>query len=121
MLPAIYMAGIFLLSSFQWDITIPEAVPWRDKGVHFLEYLGLGFLCAYAARCTWPTRPLIRSLAAGALIAAAWGFGDELHQAFVPGRAAEVADVLADALGASVGACVCGLMLRARARYLARS
>ena len=109
LLPALYMAGIFFLSSFDWDVTIPESIPWRDKGVHFCEYLGLGFLCAHAARQSWPRRPLARILALGALIATAWGFGDEIHQAFVPGRSADFADVVADFLGASSGALICGL------------
>lgn len=117
--PALYMAGIFFLSSFDWNVTIPEEMPLRDKGVHFLEYLGLGFLCAHAARQTWPRRPVPRILALGALIATAWGFGDELHQAFVPGRSAELADVAADFLGASTGASIRGLagaFFRRRAR-----
>ncbi len=109
-----YMALIFVLSSIQIHAPVIDDVPFKDKGVHFLEYAVLGFLCAHAALRTWPKRPPIRTLALGAFLAAAWGFSDELHQAFVPGRSAELGDLVADALGASVGAVARGVLHRAR-------
>lgn len=102
--PCLYMAGIFVLSSFHLDLTIDESVPFRDKGVHFLEYAVLGFLCANAARRSFPDRPAWRTFAVGAFVATAFGLGDELHQAFVPGRSAEALDVVADGLGSITGA-----------------
>lgn len=103
-LPCLYMAGIFVLSSFHLDVTIDESVPFRDKGIHFLEYAVLGFLCANAARRSFPDRPAWRTFAVGAFVASAWGLGDELHQAFVPGRSAEILDWVADTLGSVTGA-----------------
>jgi VanZ family protein len=103
-LPGLYMAVIFVLSSFHFDVTIDESVPFRDKGIHFLEYAVLGFLCANAARRTFPDRPAWRTAAVGAFVASAWGLGDELHQAFVPGRSAELLDWVADTLGSITGA-----------------
>ncbi len=99
-----YMALIFVLSSMHFQVPQMEHFPLRDKGVHFLEYLILGYLCAGAALKTWPERPPLRALAVGVLIAAAWGLSDELHQSFVPGRSADIADALADTLGALAGA-----------------
>lgn len=103
-LPCLYMAGIFVLSSFHLDLTIDESVPFRDKGIHFLEYAVLGFLCANATRRSFPDRPAWRTFAVGAFVATAWGLGDELHQAFVPGRSAEILDWVADTLGSVTGA-----------------
>ncbi len=103
-LPCLYMAGIFVLSSFHLDVTIDESVPFQDKGIHFLEYAVLGFLCANAARRSFPDRPAWRTVAVGAFVAAAWGLGDELHQAFVPGRSAELMDWVADTAGSITGA-----------------
>lgn len=111
-LPIAYMALIFFASSIAWDVQIPSEFPLRDKGVHFCEYGLLGFLCAHAALGTWPAVTRVRLLAAGAFIATAWGLGDELHQAFVPGRSAEVLDLVADGFGASAGAIARGLITR---------
>ena len=99
-----YMALIFALSSIHISAPIIRDVPFQDKGVHFVEYLVLGFLCAYATRRTWPSRHAFRTIVLGAFLASAWGFSDELHQAFVPGRSADILDFAADTLGGSVGA-----------------
>ena len=88
----------------------------QDKGVHFVEYLVLGLLCAHACLHTWPDRAAPRTIALGAFLAAAWGLSDELHQAFVPGRSADVYDFVADACGASVGALLRGGWRWVRAR-----
>lgn len=104
-LPALaYMGLIFALSSIRISAPLIRDVPFQDKGVHFIEYLVLGFLCAYAARRTWLDRAPARTILFGAFLAAAWGFSDELHQAFVPGRSADIVDFVADTLGASAGA-----------------
>jgi VanZ family protein len=45
-----------------------------------------------------------RAVAAGAWLAVvAFGISDEWHQSFVPGRSADVLDVLADAAGGALG------------------
>lgn len=102
--PAIlYMAAIWAISS----IAIPELpiarLPLRDKGIHALEYAGLALFVAHAALRTWPDRARARIAAVAVLIAGAWGVLDEIHQAFVPGRSADLADLLADVIGALLG------------------
>ena len=47
-----------------------------------------------------------RAALLAAFLAAVYGMADEFHQSFVPGRTAELRDVLADALGAAAGAAV---------------
>jgi VanZ family protein len=98
-----YMLLIWALSSIptQFDFT---RVPFRDKGVHFVEYGTLSVLLSHAARGTWRgLRPLSVFMLA-ALITTLWGVLDEIHQAFVPGRVSDVLDVAADGLGAVLGA-----------------
>ena len=46
----------------------------------------------------------VRAAVLAAVLGAAYGAADEFHQSFVPGRTAELRDVLADALGAAAGA-----------------
>lgn len=94
-----YMGIIFYLSA-KPSVPIPALFPHQDKVFHFAEYLGLAFLAAHATG-----RGLFRRrfwIALG--IAAVYGLSDEIHQSFVPGRDASVADWLADTVGAWVGA-----------------
>lgn len=105
--PVVIYAGlIFYISSLEH----PElyAPSWfellGDKLLHALEYSILGILCYRSFRHAagaWSAR---HALILGVIVAAAYGVTDELHQAFVPTREASLLDVLADSIGASVGA-----------------
>lgn len=98
------MAAIFTLSSFALAVPLVSRFPFRDKGVHFCIYTALAFLIIRAARISWPSRSALRVAVFGAFMTILWGLSDELHQAFVPGRSADVMDWLADALGALTAA-----------------
>ena len=104
-LPALlYMLLIWWLSSQQVALPI-DSIPLRDKGVHLAEYAVLGACFAHAVAMTWPGRGLRGALTAW-LLATGFGLLDELHQAFVPGRSADILDLAADALGAAVAVIV---------------
>jgi VanZ family protein len=98
------MALIFVISSFELEVPGIRHFPLRDKGIHFLEYAVLGWLCAAASSRTWPSASAWRTVAFAVFISALWGLSDEIHQAFVPGRSSEVADVIADLFGSMAGA-----------------
>ena len=98
------MALIFVISSFELEVPGIRHFPLRDKGIHFLEYAVLGWLCAAASSRTWPSASAWRTAAFAVFISTLWGLSDEIHQAFVPGRSSEVADVIADLLGSMAGA-----------------
>lgn len=68
---------------------------------HFTEYLVLGVLIARALRDErgWRLHHAVMAIA----LATSYAVTDELHQHFVPGRTAAVADVGIDALGACAG------------------
>lgn len=106
-----YMLAIWWLSSRNIDVPL-DSFPLRDKGVHFLEYGLLGACFAHAVWLTWPDRG-VRGLLAAMVYTVGFGLLDELHQAFVPGRTADLADLLADALGGASFALLFWL-LRAR-------
>lgn len=74
--------------------TSPFSFPGDDKVVHAALYAVLGALLRVALGRTGPAIAL----------AAAYGVTDEVHQAFVPGRDADVFDWIADVVGAVVGA-----------------
>ena len=98
------MALIFVISSFELEVPGIRHFPLRDKGIHLLEYTVLGWLCAAASSRTWPSASVWRTVAFAVFISALWGLSDEIHQAFVPGRSSEVADVIADLFGSMAGA-----------------
>ncbi len=74
--------------------TSPFSFPGDDKVVHAGAYAVLGGLLRVALGRTGPAVAL----------AAAYGASDEFHQAFVPGRDADVFDWLVDVAGAVLGA-----------------
>ncbi|WP_193771115.1 VanZ family protein [Candidatus Magnetaquicoccus inordinatus] len=97
-----YSALIYSLSSA--PILLPgPGFPLKDKLLHFLGYALLAALAWQSGR-SWQLRA--SSWYAWGY-AALYGISDEWHQYYVPGRSAEVADWLADSLGA---ACVVALL-----------
>ena len=109
-----YMALIWTLSSMPLKISL-DAIPFRDKGAHATEYAVLSLLFAHAIRKTWLTTPLWRVLLYAIAATFVWGFLDEVHQAFVPGRNSDATDLLADTIGACIGSGCLGLFERLRA------
>ena len=112
---AALMALLFLVSS------IPGSSPWLWRGGgragHVVAYAVLGALLVHAfAGGRW--RAVRIGHAAGALLAAVlFGVSDELHQRFVAGRAWDLLDVGADAVGALAGVLfvwACGIVLSIR-------
>jgi VanZ family protein len=109
------MVLIFWLSA-QPSLPAPPG-PLTDKQLHGLFF---GALCGLwyraLARGTWPRVTLGRGVMAmtGTIL---YGAIDETHQWSVPGRSAEVADLLADAVGAACAAAiiwVCGIIAARR-------
>ncbi|MCG8555426.1 MAG: VanZ family protein [Proteobacteria bacterium] len=117
----LYTVAIWIASSLP-HLQVPlDRVPWRDKGVHFVEYAVLGALVVRGALRTWPLVSRVRLLLLSWTATAIWGLIDEIHQAFVPGRLADVADVVADVLGGVAGVAVAGLLSWLAARRSPRT
>ena len=95
-----YMGFIFYVSSLS-QAPLPRDV--SDKMAHTLGYSVLGALAlrAVAGSAGLPIRAW--HTAAAVALAVAYGITDEYHQSFVPGRDADVHDVYADAIGATLG------------------
>lgn len=97
---------------------IPEALVFRfsDKLMHAAAYAVVGalaFLGASRRRLSLGRAAVVEAV----LLAAAHGVLDEVHQSFVPRRFASAGDVIADVVGAALGALVLRALLR---RHLAR-
>jgi len=113
-----YAAGLFALSSAPGSRLLLAAENrlvrrqrrvsprwlFRDKVFHALAFgLGTVLLCR-ALHCQAPARSPRQIALCSVLAALGYGVADELHQARVPQRTAEVADVVADGLGAALAA-----------------
>jgi len=70
-----------------------------DKLVHGVEYGILGILLY---RALHQTNRTIRSICLAIIWAVAFGISDEMHQWFVPNRQADLWDLLADTIGATL-------------------
>ncbi len=80
--------------------------PGSDKVVHAAAFGVLAALVTLASG-----RPLV-----GVLAALLYGVSDEIHQWFVPERATELLDVVADTVGGAVGALAVDFVARKRHR-----
>ncbi len=113
--PLLCMGLIFYLSSRTWvPIPLPAWVIVRDKVAHAIMYGGLCYLWVRALH-TGHDQPLrAAGFAFAVLIAALYGWSDEYHQSFVPGRSSSVGDAVADSVGALILACILYIHQRTR-------
>lgn len=104
------MAVIFYQSSLV-HAPLPRAI--SDKVAHAIGYGLLGALTVRAIAGGFP-RPVSASAALLSIaIAVLYGVWDEWHQTFVPGRSADVSDLIADGIGAAIAvgvAWACGIL-----------
>lgn len=97
---AAYMTALFALSS---QATLPGAALTPDWTQHGIAYAGLAVVTLRATAGGRWSGVGAGSVSGAWLLAALYGVTDEWHQSFVPGRMADVRDVLADATGAAIG------------------
>ena len=93
------MGAIFYVSSLS-DPPLPSGT---DKPLHGLAYLGLALVVVRAVVGGLPGQIDMWGATTAILITVGYAVTDEVHQMFVPGRSAEVYDLLADAGGAIAG------------------
>lgn len=106
-----WAAVIFYLSS-RSTLPIPSLFPMQDKLMHIVAYGVLGFLVSGAR--SLPSLPASATgfLWKSVLLCGLYGLSDEIHQAFVPGRDADVYDLCADVAGALIGSLIMIRLLR---------
>lgn len=107
-LAIIWMTTIFLLSH-QQSLPSPTLFPSQDKLFHVIVYAVLGMLFIGALPHK-PAAPPCRTVMIAGLLATLYGCSDEFHQSFIPGRSAEITDILADGVGAFLGASITALL-----------
>jgi len=99
---AAYLALIFFVSA---QSTLP-ALPGSpsEKLLHATAYAPMGALVVWALVRGDRRRVTFRTVVLATLFCTMYGWADELHQLFVPGRHYDLRDLLADATGAFLGA-----------------
>ena len=100
----LYMAAIFYVSSLPEPPSIPAG---SDKPLHLAAYFGLTIVVIRAVAGRLAQRIGLRTAVVALLIVIGYGVTDEVHQMFVPGRSADVYDLLSDATGAVAGTAAC--------------
>jgi hypothetical protein len=116
-----YSGAIFLVSSGSLPETLrPDFLTFlgADKVGHLGIYAMWGGLAAWAHRRSWPAASTRGAVLFSWIGGTLYGLSDEIHQVWVPGRAAEAGDLIADSLGAFLGAVVVcslsGMLFRRR-------
>jgi VanZ family protein len=99
------LAGAIFYASSQSRVAAPD-VSGLDKISHFTVFAWLALLLA---RCPRRKSGPLLGFGWAVTLTALYGLADEVHQSFTPGRSVEIADWVADTLGALAGA---GLYLR---------
>lgn len=101
--PVILYSGIIFWISGLPSLQEPTGLAYFDKIWHVLEYVPLGFLFARAVAKGKSAGSGRQFLMWTALFVLVYGISDEIHQLFVVGRYADLADVLADFVGGVSG------------------
>lgn len=101
--PAVGLMAVIYFASDRSDAPrLMRGIP--DVLAHAAAYAVLGAATLRGLAGARRAGATARTALLAAVLAAAYGMADEFHQSFVPGRTAELRDVLADALGAAAGA-----------------
>lgn len=101
---------IFVLSA-QPKVRLPLDFPLVDKVLHFILYAGFG-LCLAFGISRWDRQGLRSRFGLLAILGIILGGLDEVHQLFVPGRSADIADAAVDVLGILAGGLIVRIWIR---------
>lgn len=101
-LPVYLYALAIFLSSHQSRLEMPIKIIGLDKILHFIAYGVLAGLIYRACRSSRKIFIFQKAYFISAIGSILYGFSDEFHQFYIPGRRTSEWDFMADALGAIV-------------------
>lgn len=97
----------FVLTSLP-GARLPVGFAYADKAIHAAFYAVMGLLCGMWRRESGV--PAGRAFLQALLFTALVGAVDEIHQAWIPGRSAELLDWAADVAGGGAGGALASLL-----------
>jgi len=105
--PAIaWMMAIFAQSSIPY-LSVPDmGFSAQDKIAHGIEYAILGWLLTRAFHSQRRACIKKNAIWLALVVACVYGITDEIHQGLVPGRFADIGDIIADCIGAAFVAAI---------------
>lgn len=113
--PGLYACIILTITSVPGEqLALVEDIGVSDRWAHVLLYAPLAMLVFGALGRTRSDMSPIRRALTAVLLSTAFGALDEVHQLLIPGRFCDVGDVLADAIGATLGAGISLAVYRVR-------
>ena len=98
-----YCGLIFVVSSFSKPPLMESLFFWGGKLLHMGEYSILGFLSIRAIHSLNSRSSNGFVFALSVIFCVFYGFSDEIHQSFVPGRTVSIGDLMADGVGGVLG------------------
>ena len=99
----VYCLIIFVLSSSSEPFP-KSPISLNDKLLHIVGYSILGFLMIRSILSLNLKHSKGVLLFAAIVLSTLYGLSDEVHQSFIPGRNADLGDVMADGFGSLIGA-----------------
>ncbi|MDD5437500.1 MAG: VanZ family protein [Candidatus Omnitrophica bacterium] len=99
----LWAAAVFWLSSIPGNDIPDIEIPFADKLIHFSEYFILGLLTLRAGVRSFPNINLAKLIVLFIIILSLYAALDEWHQNFIPGRTADIKDLIVDIIGAGAG------------------
>ncbi|MCI0513695.1 VanZ family protein [candidate division KSB1 bacterium] len=112
-LPPFIWAALIFWNSSRPHLRLPHFYwPHIDKALHFGIYFILGFLMMRAFCLGQTSKLRVKNYVWGIVLGSLFGLSDEFHQCFVPGRSADIGDLIADILGILAAQLVIGWIYR---------
>jgi len=100
---------VSLCAAIIWQSSFPSIqneplFPHQDKLLHLMAYGLMAVLAARALTCERPGMGKFKICLLAMGFTILFGLSDEIHQAFVPERFADIWDWIADVIGSGIGA-----------------
>ncbi|MDZ4746066.1 MAG: VanZ family protein [bacterium] len=113
LIPVVVLSiAIFVASSLPALSPPSLGIEWQDKVFHAIAYFVYGLCVQVAVLGYKPSISMSHAWIYVVLIGVLFGISDEVHQAYVPSRMAEVADAVADAIGVLLSTTLLGATRR---------